>query len=312
VKNLRLSRACAEWLVHDSGLTFLPVSPFSSLRAAGPRAGPAERAAAAQAELAGQGVQFGAVESGAPGIPFREALELLARPEARIQVVTQTAGKPPIKMTLFARAGHACAFVPEPEAFQIGPCRSLDATFAALQDQVRPPRVLEGQQILFWPSVLGVLVMLWPGAGLDLDQPLSPDEALRRLGLPAASADDGEAMLGELAEKGLLAREAGALSVPASYRPWLQAALSGHMLQLEYASLLGAETLEKMDGRTTRLLFVGPSGARLLSRTLAGEALAQVLNGQPAAESQAIHLSALAPARLADLLRVHLGLARMG
>ncbi|HEX6738601.1 MAG TPA: hypothetical protein VF310_10030 [Vicinamibacteria bacterium] len=307
MKTLRLSLAAAEWLVADSGLEFEPVSPLASVQG---RSSAEARAAAARAELHAVGITF---DHGGPAaapavVPFCEALALLAHPRARLQVVTQAAGKPPIKLTLFARDGQACAFVSDKDSFQIGPRRALDATFAAIQDQVRAPRELEGKQILFWPSVIGILVKLWPGNGQDLDQSVSREQALERLGLPAEAKEKGASVVAELADKGLLAHQDGGLAVPLGFRPWLQAALSGHLVQLDVLALDGAAALEQAEARTARLLFVGPPGARVLSQTLAGEELAAVLKGGAPNEPRAIHLSALPPARLGELLRAHLGL----
>jgi hypothetical protein len=307
LKSLRLSRACAEWLAADSGLELAPVSPFAALGAT-PSAGPQQRAMAARAELTALGVTLGAQEPGPEAAPFRQALELLVRPQSRLQVVTQSAGKAPLKMTLFAREGQACAFVSDKDSFQVGPRRALDATFAAIQEQVRPPHELEGKQILFWPSVVAVLATLWPGAGQDIEQRLTRDQALERLGLPAATKARGDGVLGELADKGLLAHQDGGFAVPMAFRPWLSAALSGQLVQLDVLSLDGAEALQKADERTVRLLFVGRPGARVLSRTLTGEELAEVLKGAAPTEPRAIHLSALPPERLSELLRAHLGL----
>jgi hypothetical protein len=309
LKTLKLSLAAAEWLVRDSGLELAAVSPLAFLLGKTSSADPQARAAAAQAELTGAGVTFGAQEPSAEAAPFRQALELLANPVARLQVVTQAAGKAPIKMTLFARDGQACAFVSDRESFQVGPRRALDATFAAIQEQVRAPPELEGKQILFWPSVLQVMVMLWPGAGRDLDQRLDLDEARRRLGLPEEAQAQAKALVAELADKGLLSWQDRGLTVPTAFRAWLQAALSGQLVQLDVLPLDGAEALEKAEERTVRLLFVGAPGARVLSRSLAGDELTQLLKGADPVEPRAIHLSALAPARLADLLRVHLGLS---
>jgi hypothetical protein len=310
MKTLRLSPAAADWLVVDSGLSVSPVSPFASLREAPPRSSPAERAAAAEAELFAAGITFGPDGEGdSPAAPFREGLELLARPEARIQIVTQAAGKAPIKMSLYAHAGHAVPLVFDGQIFHVGPRRPLDATFAALQEQVRAPRALEGRQILFWPSVLSVWAMLWPGANPKLEERLTLEEALGRLGAPTVGKDKVEAVLRELEQKDLLFREAGSLSVPSEYRPWLRAALSGDRLQIDYTPLDGDRPSEG-DERSARLTFVGPSGGRVLSRTLAGEELTQALRGTPATEERAIRLSALPAEPLANILRLHLGLAK--
>jgi hypothetical protein len=312
LKILKLSRAAAEWLVRESGLECAEVSPLASLRGQPPSVDAEARAAAARDELIALGVTFDGSEPRAEAAPFRQALDLLLRPQARIQVVTQAAGKAPIKMTLFAREGHACALVSDGASFQVGPCRTLDATFAALQEQVRAPRELEGKQILFWPSVLGIMVALWPGAGQDLDRRLTADEVLNRLGLPAEARDQGQAVIAELADRGLLAHQEGGLAVPLSFRPWLQAALSGHLVQLDVLALDRDDALQKAEERTARLLFVGPPGARVLSQTLEGEELAALLKGAAPNEPHAVHLSALPPAKLSELLRGHLGMGAPG
>ena len=310
MKTLRLSSAAVDWVVADSGLTISPVSPLAVLREAPPLSSPADRAAAAEAELFAVGISFGPdAEKDNAATPFREGVELLAQPEARIQIVTQAAGKAPVKMSLYARAGQAVPLVFDGQSFHVGPRRPLDATFAALQEQVRAPRALEGRQILFWPSVLSVWVMLWPGASPKLEERLTLEEALGRLGAPTVGKDKVEAVLRELEQKDLLFREAGSVSVPSAYRPWLRAALSGDRLQIDYVPLDGDHAPDGEE-RSARLTFVGPSGARVLSRTLTGEELAQALRGTPATEERAIRLSALHGEPLANILRLHLGLAK--
>lgn len=311
MEHLHLTLPLVEWLVHDSGLTFAASSPLGFLRNAPRQSNPGQRAAAARTELAGRGVSFEARGNGGTATTtsaYRDAIELLARPAQRIQIIVQSPGQKTITMTLFARGGKACVFFFDQQAFHIGPCGGLEVTVGRLLDQLRPPRELEGQQILFWPSVLGLMTLLWPGAGQDLDQPVARQEALRRLGSPGVGEGRAESVLDELVEKTLLESKDGNLTVPAACRPWLQRALAGSFVQIDVLPLDAPEALEKPDDHTARLLFAGPPGGRVVSRRLEGEELARILEGTSPTEPRAIHLMALPPQPLTELLRKHLGL----
>jgi hypothetical protein len=138
--------------------------------------------------------------------------------------------------------------------------------------------------------------------------------ALARLATAAtADAAGARRLLDGLVEAGVLAARGAEVEAAPTYRPWLEALLSGHLVEIERTPLAAA-------GEVDRLSFVGPPGHRVVCgpidrATFEGHLHPGAQGGAPRAGAEVVrapsehvlllaHLSAEALSqRLEDLLQ---------
>jgi hypothetical protein len=277
------------------------VSPLR-VRADAPSVEAAERA------LAGKTVRLDGPPT--PDEPYRQALDVLAQPEALVRVRVVEPGQPPSDVALLVKARVAAPFLFDEGTLLVGPARPLEALASVLAEQARHDGPLSGQQVLVWPATLKVLTLVW-GGGQDASQRVPRAEAERRLAGEGRTAATVAKALDELVAGGVLLASGDALEIVPAYRPFLDRVWSGHALQIEFLTVMGAPSLEAVLVQTgPRLLFVGPAGDRILDDPVTGEALARWLDGAPAAEPKAIRLAAPPPDVLSQLVRLLVGLER--
>lgn len=275
------------------------VSPLRMRAGKAPAAGPAERAAAAERELARAESQ-----------PYREALAVLAQPEALVRVRIAEPGQEPGDIAMLVRGDKTAVFLLQGESVLVGPARDLVAVADSLALDAGHQGPLTGRQVLVWPSVLKALSLVW-GRDQDASASIPRAEAERRLGGEGRPADKVKAALDQMVQSGILIVSGEALQIVAEYRPFLDRVWSGRALQVEYLPLTGAPSFEAaLAVPGPHLLFVGPPGDRILDEPLTGEALARWLEGAKATEDTAIRLAAPPPDVTARLLRLLLGLEK--
>ena len=289
----------------------LEASPASPLRERPPgaAAGAAADRSAAQRELAAKGVSLESPAT-AEAAPYREALDVLAQPEALVRVRILEPGLEPGDIAVVVRAQKAAAFAIRDQSLLVGPARDLDALAASLADQARHEGPLVGQQIVLWPAALKVLSLVW-GRDQDASKEIARTEAEKRLAGEGRPAEKVKAALDELVAGGIVVAAGDALGIVAAYRPFLDRVWSGHGLQLEYLLFAGASSFEQvLAGNGPRLLFMGPPGDRVLNDPVTGEALRRFLNGARPAEDRAIRLAAVPAEGVVKLVRLLLGLEK--
>jgi hypothetical protein len=288
----------------------LAASAASPLRMGAAKGRPAERAAAAERELAQRGLTLDGAAASPDAQPFRDALAVLAQPEALVRVRIAEPGQQPADVAMLVRQGKAAAFLVQGESVLVGPARDLGAVADSLAGEAAHQGPLSGQQIILWPATLKVLSAVW-GAGRDASVSLSREEAERRLGGEGRPPETVKAALDEMVEAGVLVAAGGGLQVVSEYRPFLERVWSGRAMQVEYLPLEGAPSFEAALGATgPHLLFLGAPGDRVLSERLTGDSLRKWLKGARAAEDTAVRLAAPPPDVVGRLVRMLVGLEK--
>ncbi|MET0555577.1 MAG: hypothetical protein ABW221_21225 [Vicinamibacteria bacterium] len=283
------------------GLQATAVSPLR-VRADAPSVEAAERA------LASRAVRL----DGPPTAedPYRQALDVIAQPEALVRVRVVEPGQEPSDVAVLVKGGAAAPFLFDDGTLLVGPARPLEAIAASLAGQAGHDGPLSGQQILVWPATLKVLTLVW-GRDQDASKRIARAEAERRLAGEGRSAETVAKAIDELVAGGVILAAGDGLEIVEAYRPFLDRVWSGHALQIEFLPVLGAPSLDAVLVQTgPRLLFVGPAGDRILNDPVTGEALARWLDGAPAAEPKAIRLAAPPAEVRTKLVRLLLGLER--
>jgi hypothetical protein len=242
--------------------------------------------------------------------PYRQALDVIARPEALVRVRVAEPGQPPSDVAVLVKGGVAAPFLFDDGTLLVGPARPLESLASSLAEQARHEGPLAGQQILVWPATLNVLTLVW-GRDQDASKSIARAEAERRLAGDGRSAATVAKAIDELIAGGVILASGDALRIVEAYRPFLDRVWSGHALQLESLPVEGAPSLEAVLVQAgPRLLFVGAAGDRLLNDPVTGEALARWLDGAPASEPKAIRLAAPPADVLTKLVRLLVGLER--
>ncbi len=309
---LRLSASTLEWLLETGHLDILGVSPLRVRPKGGKATSPKGRAAIAAEELGARGLSTGdGISAGAEGAAYREALEVAARPEAVIRIRMASRGEDPSTIGVIVDATRAATLMVEDDALLLGPAKGLESLAETLTQEASAAQSLRGNQIVLWPSVLQLLTMIW-GSDKRATEPVRRDEAEARLTAKGIPGDRARPALAELEATGVLTASGKDVQIVVDYRPWLERAFSGHILQIERVPLEGSPSFEAAlatDG--SRVVFVGPPGDRILSDTVTGPALARWLQGRKASEDSAVRLCALPQEALGRVVRMLLGLEKV-
>jgi hypothetical protein len=277
------------------------VSPLR-VRAEAPSVEAAERALAAKA------VRLDGPPS--PEESHRQALDVIARPEALVRVRVAEPGQEASDIAVLVKGGVAAPFLFDDGTLLVGPARPLAALASSLAGQAVHDGPLAGQQIVVWPATLKVLTLVW-GRDQDASKSIARAEAERRLAGESRSPETVAKAIDELVAGGVILASGDALEIVEAWRPFLDRVWSGHALQIEFLPVEGAPSLEAALLQTgPRLLFVGAAGDRLLNDPMTGEALARWLDGAPASEPRAIRLAAPPPDVLTQVVRLLVGLER--
>jgi hypothetical protein len=299
VEPTSFSRREIRCLIERGALDPGEVSPLAAFALGYPPLSPAEREAAVQ-KLRLKGVlrdpsgtvRFppGARRS-AYGAPLRRALEILARPEARLRIGVATPQRPPARVQLFAAGGDAALGVAEGDRFHAGPpIAKLDLGAALLRNLHFEHRTGDEPAIGLWPFVVDLVRRVWPRGR---PRPQVRSRALAELARDEGDPDVAARLLEGLIKAGVVEERGGLVALTAPYAPWLDALLSGHGVEVEYSLL--APTV----GESDRLLFVGPPDRRVLFGTLEHSEMGPPANGSAPAVARGSD-EVLLLARLSD------------
>jgi len=267
-----LSLATMEWLLEKGHVRLNPASPFGFLAVAARHSTPEEQEASARRELGRR-----------PPSSLLTALAIVARPDARIRVTTQVSNESPRQTTLWRHGSSVAEAGFNTEGFLFGAPTALATLESLLIEQVRSEapdqRVTER---VFAPTALGLLTPLWPHVACDIGARVPVADVLSTCQRIGADADTAQTLVSGLVESGLVVKNDAALSLAEGLAPWLAALWSGERFEVEVTPLpdgdLDAAHLLR---RSKRLLFVGPTGQRIVSRAIDATSLDEIPLGVP-------------------------------
>ena len=301
-----LSLATMEWLVDEGQLTPTAASPFGCVVRSKRRTTAEERAAAAQREL-----------GDAPSLALMQALEISARPDARIRLTTTSPIRPAQQITLLRRDDKLaqCGF--NTEGFLFGEPIAVDALVSQLASHLtgQPPSASTTDRLLS-PRALGLLTALWPENRLASTHALTIEAAQTACKRLADQGTAARPVMDILMACGYVREKDGIFLLDDEWRPWLERLWSKEYFELEATPLPEAdfEATRLAEGRE-RLLFVGSAGHRIVSRAVDPERFDDVTLAEPSQEGRdepTIALSFLDGGFLVDVLRSFLRLDENG
>jgi hypothetical protein len=275
--SFQLSMATIEWLIDQGFLEPTRASLFGLLVGA-PRLPTEEpRSATAERELGRR-----------PPPVLEQALDIAARPEARIRITTQSPGQPPRQITFLTGSSSVVQAGLNAEGFLLGAPMTLDTLQALLIDELRSAPPDSGvPDRLVTPGALGLLTSLWPKSDHGCAEGVSLKSAL--LACQGLGADEPAAQrwVEALVASTLVEQNDAALSTSEAWRPWLERFWSGEHCEIEVVPLpegeLNAASLAR---NRQRLLFVGLKGQRLAVRMIDETSLDEVPLGVPISPGQ--------------------------
>ena len=239
--------------------------------------------------VAGRGSDAGPAT--APPAALEPALHVLAAPEALLRLRTVVPGEAVVATPVALRGGQAVPFVlREGGGIEVFPGSDAASLSESLAREVTYAGPLAKQQVVIWPTVLKVLMIVW-GEKRDASAPVSRQEALAQLS-SGGTPEEVERTIREVVRTGFAQESGNELRIAERYVPWLALAWSGHAFQIEYVPLPAGVNFEAAlaaDGE--RLVFVGPPGRRVFNDELTGQALAQATAGGKPSEDRLIRLS---------------------
>ena len=246
----------------------------------------------------------GAVGPAAPAaLPdeLEESLYIAVAPDALVRIrITAPGTAEEATIGVLVRDERSVRFTIDGSVVELSPPADLEELADSLAEDAAYAGPLAGQEAYFWPSALKLLSVLWQESQ-DPSQPIARTPAVQRLGV-AGGAADVEKAVGELVRVGLVKAEGDTLRLDPTVQPWLALVWSGHAMQVERLPLAaGASFEEAVQGTGDILLFLGPSGQRIVSLRLTGEAMREHAQGEPSEEA-IVRLLAPPPAMLRSAL----------
>lgn len=271
-------------LVDSGAVTLSEVSPLSSVLRTGAAGAPA-----AEQDL----------------LAFRDAIDVLARPEAYVRLLILTPGQEDEEVIgILVRAGKAASFSLRDDSLHVGRAQSLAAFVESLAPALTHTGKLAGGEAWLWPSVVQIVTGLWQ------DQP-DPARALPRaaviekLTTPEFGSKEAESFVQGVVSSGAVRLEGDQLVIDPALQPWLALLWSGQAVQIEYHALAPDVPLEQaIDAPGPHLLFMGPAGQRVLDEVVSGAALQEHLGGRAPREKTMLHLQAPPQSEVAAALRL--------
>jgi hypothetical protein len=271
-------------LVDSGAVTLSEVSPLSSVLRMGAAGAPA-----AEQDL----------------VAFRDAIDVLARPEAYVRLLILTPGQEDEEVIgILVRQGKAASFSLRDDSLHVGRAQSLAAFVDSLAPALTHTGPLAGGEAWLWPSVIQILTGLWQEQP-DPARPLARAAVIEKLTTPEFPAREAESFVQGVVASGAVRVEGDQLVVEPGLRPWLALLWSGHAVQIEYHALAADVPLETaIEVPGPHLLFMGPAGQRVRDEVVSGAALQEHLGGRAPREKTMLHLSAPPPAEVAAALRL--------
>ena len=302
---LNISVASLKWLTEAGHLTVSEASPFfAPLRAS--KHSPEQRQQAAKSELLAKGVSFDAGAS-PEGESYKESLAILAQPDGLLRLHVMLPELPVQSLGVMVRGGRGTRFTIDGETCGVSPAADLDDVAEAFAKDLTYEGPLAKQEVLFWPSALRLLSVLWQDS-VDPAKVLSRKDVLTKM-TGAASPEELEKILEDLVRTGFLEAKGDELRIPEGLQPWLGLAWSGHGFQVEYVPLKPGTSLEMaLETTGAALVFLGPPGQRILNLPITGAGVAQRTQGGKPVEDKIVRLCTPAGEAMLKAFRVLLRL----
>lgn len=194
---------------------------------------------------------------------FRRALEVLARPEARLIIVRQSPGEEPSLIPLFVSGELAAPGFIDDEGLHLGVPMDRQQLLDSIRHNLQSDNTGELESpVTLSPLVLQAVETLWRGTGRELSAPIPRHKARLLLLEMIGEQQLVQGLLRLLLQVGVIEELGGGYALTASYLPWLQRVLSGHSCAVEYTTLGDDDSVRSPE--PDRLLFFGPPGQRVL------------------------------------------------
>ncbi|MBI3473936.1 MAG: hypothetical protein HY013_21480 [Candidatus Solibacter usitatus] len=303
---IRLSIAALEWLAEGGHLPLTPASPLAFLLGAA-RQTAAEEQAAAGRDLHSRGIRFGVTGRPAGQDPsgslFRNAIEIVAAPEAVLRISIAAPPQPAVLLQLFLGKGRAALAFSGHDSLHVGAAMPVESLAAALTRKLEgAPPSPDLEEIRMWPSQVKVCSLVWSGSpDQSAGRPVSRTKAVAALEQGGVSASAAGEVLSGLCEAGIVEERKGLVSLQHPYEHWMPLIWSGHLFQLERIAFGDSPA------PVPRMLFTGPPGSRALSQDLTGDELREELAAEgdlvESAEESLLVLTHLDRDILADAVR---------
>ncbi|MCB1035829.1 MAG: hypothetical protein KDD47_18555 [Acidobacteria bacterium] len=249
-------------LVRTKVLNPSRLSPIASLLRSHPRAVLEARAAAAS--LAEKGLLRQAAHEPASelGAYLLLSLKAIARPQARLVVARYTPGGEPSILPLFLSGELVVPAFLDEGGLHVGTPMEKCVLGDTLEAQLAGDDASPGRdRFLLSTSVLETLEGLWCGAGRSYAEPIPKELAQEILAHLPDPQDDPDGLIEEMIASGVAIEGEDGLRFSAEAKPWMERVLSGHSCEVSYLPL---QETPGQPGRSLRLLFLGPTGRRIL------------------------------------------------
>jgi len=263
--SLRLTLAALECLADLELLAIAPFSPLSFLLGEARRTLPEEREAA----------RPDVVHALCFGSRTRHALEILARPDARVRIADLSPSAPPAVRVFHLAGEWAAAGQFEAGAFSVGPPVAVGALAHAIFHRLRDDPPQHGSALL-WPSQIEFAGLIWSQGSVRACEPVPLSAARMAFAKWNCTPEQGEQALTWLEQTQFIERASDSVRLRPPNDYWLDLLWSGHSTELEYLRLLSdrVPTEEELNSIAEEAVFVGPPGRRVLRDVLRGEEIA--------------------------------------